>query len=44
MLTYVLDASAYLRLALREPGETRIAEIVVDHTQHRARVVISAVQ
>jgi len=44
MLTYVLDASAYLRFAQREAGELRIAEIIQDHSQRTAQVILSAVQ
>lgn len=44
MLTYVLDASAYLRLLHRQAGWVRVQQIIDEHLSDSARVTISAVQ
>jgi len=44
MLTYVFDASAYLRFLDREAGGLRVAEIIEANIEGTARAVMSAVQ
>ena len=44
MLTYVLDASAYLRFLDREAGGAQVARILEEGLDETARVVMSAIQ
>jgi predicted nucleic acid-binding protein len=44
VLTYVLDASAYIRFLDRDAGGDRVAVILDQQSQETARIIISAIQ